>query len=122
MLRDGNLQDTPPLMTDDEEAVEHAECNRWHSEEIHGRNCFPMVSKEDQPALALLRVSRRSRFIQREMVLSESSKPSMRSSPCIRGALPTWGSQRPCGRSIPEPPSASVSFQPAPGLWKLDAS
>src|SRR5260370_31671686 len=26
------------------------------------------------------------RFIQREIVLSESSKPSMRSSPCIRGA------------------------------------
>jgi len=44
-------------MTDDKEAVEDAERNRWHSEEIHGRNRFPMVSKEGQPALALLIVS-----------------------------------------------------------------
>jgi hypothetical protein len=46
-------------MTDDEEAVEHAERNRWHSEEIHGRNGFPMVSKEGQPALGPVRISRR---------------------------------------------------------------
>jgi hypothetical protein len=31
---------------DDEEAVEHAERNRWHSEEIHGGNRFPMIAKE----------------------------------------------------------------------------
>jgi hypothetical protein len=37
-------------------------------------------------------------------------------------ALPRWASQRPCGRSIPEPPSASVSFRPAFGFWKLDAN
>jgi len=42
------------------EAVEQAECNRWHSEEIHGRNRFPMVSKEGQPALGPVRISRRS--------------------------------------------------------------
>src|SRR5216684_2136490 len=85
MLRDVNLQDAPPLMTHDEEAVEHAERNRWHSEEIHGRNCFPMVSKEGQPALALLRVSRRSFHPTRDGSLGKF-KPSMRSSPCIRGA------------------------------------
>ena len=28
MLRDVNVQDAPPIMTDDEEAVEHAEGNR----------------------------------------------------------------------------------------------
>jgi len=44
-----------------------------------------MVSKEGQPALGSVRTSWRS-FIQREMVLSERSKPIMRSSPCIRGA------------------------------------
>jgi hypothetical protein len=33
-------------MTDDEETVEHAERNRWHREEIHGGNRFPMVAKE----------------------------------------------------------------------------
>ena len=30
--------------------VEHAERDRWHREEIHGRNGFPMVAKEGQPA------------------------------------------------------------------------
>jgi len=32
MLRDVNVQDAPTIMTDDKEAVEEAECNRWHSE------------------------------------------------------------------------------------------
>jgi len=50
MLRDVNLQDAPPIMTDDKEAV--AEHSRLHGKEIHGRNSFPMVSKEGQPALA----------------------------------------------------------------------
>jgi hypothetical protein len=45
-LRDVNVQDAPPIMTDDEEAIEHAERNRWHREEIHGGNRFPMVAKE----------------------------------------------------------------------------
>src|SRR6266481_4778899 len=60
MLRDVKVQDAPAIMTDDEEAVEHAERNRWHGEEIHRRNRFPMVSKEGQPALGPVRISRRS--------------------------------------------------------------
>ena len=56
--RNVNVQDAPTIMTDDEEAVEHAERNRWRSEEIHGRNRFPMVSKESQPALGPVRISR----------------------------------------------------------------
>jgi hypothetical protein len=43
MLRDVNVQDAPPIMTDDEEAVEHAERNRWHSEEVHCRDRLSMV-------------------------------------------------------------------------------
>src|ERR1700730_15079493 len=85
MLCDVNVQDASPIMADDEEAVEHAERDRWHSEEIRGRNRFPMVSKEGQPALGPVRISRRSLHPAGE-VLSESSKPSIRSSPCIRGA------------------------------------
>jgi hypothetical protein len=42
MPRDINVQDAPPIMTDDEEAVKHAERNRWHCEEIHRGNRFPM--------------------------------------------------------------------------------
>jgi 2-polyprenyl-3-methyl-5-hydroxy-6-metoxy-1,4-benzoquinol methylase len=60
MLRKVNMQDAPPIMTDNEEAVEHAERNRWRCEEIHGRNRFPMVSKESQPALGPVEISRRS--------------------------------------------------------------
>src|SRR5207237_5529350 len=66
-----------------------------------------------------------ARFIQREIVLSERSKPSMRSSPLIRGAppaLPRLGSQRPSERSISEPPSVSVFFRPASVLWRSAAS
>ena len=60
MLRDVNVQDAPTIMTDDEEAVEHAERNRWGSEEIHGRDRFPMISKERQRAPGRARISRRS--------------------------------------------------------------
>src|SRR5271166_5819855 len=59
MLGHVNVQDSPPIMSDDEETVEHAEGNRWHSEEVHGRNRFPVVSKEGQPALGPVRISRR---------------------------------------------------------------
>jgi len=85
MLRDVNVQDVPPVMTDDEEAVEHAERDRWHSKEIHGRNRFPVVRRKACHRLAGSG-SLGARFIQREMVLSQSSKPSMQSSPWIRGA------------------------------------
>jgi hypothetical protein len=60
MLRDVNVQDAPPIMADDEEAVEYAEGNRWHGKEIHGCNGFPMVSKKGQPALGPVGISRRS--------------------------------------------------------------
>ena len=79
MLRDVEVQDASTIVADDEETIEHAERDRWHREEIHGRNRFPMVSKEGQPALAWSGPLG-ARFIQREMVLSERSKPSMRSS------------------------------------------
>src|SRR5208283_1666782 len=59
VLRDVDVQDASTIVADDEEAVEHAERDRWHREEIHGGNRFPMVAKEGQPALGLVRTSRR---------------------------------------------------------------
>src|SRR5216683_2531464 len=56
MLRDVNVQDAPPIMTDDEEAVEHAERNRWHSEEVHCRDRLSMVLEKSTPALSWLGV------------------------------------------------------------------
>lgn len=60
MLRDIYVQDASTIVADDEEAVEHAEPDRWHIEEIHRRNRFAMISQEGQPALGPVRISRRS--------------------------------------------------------------
>jgi hypothetical protein len=49
MVCDIEMQDAPTIVADDEEAVEHTERNRWHREEVHRRNRFPMVSKEGEP-------------------------------------------------------------------------
>src|ERR1700694_4793034 len=85
MVCDIEMQDAPTIVADDEEAAEHTERNRWHDEEVHGRNRFPMVSKEGEPTLGRLRISRRSFHSTGDRSLGRS-KPSMRSSPCIRGA------------------------------------
>jgi hypothetical protein len=52
---------------------------------------------------------------------SERSKPSMRSSPWIRGA-PQVGFSATIWKINSRISSASVSFQPASGLWKLASS
>jgi hypothetical protein len=80
MLGDVEMQDTPAIVEDDKEAVEDAEGDRGHGEEVHGRNRFPVIRKKRAPALGWLG-SLGARFIQREMVLSDTSKPSRRSSP-----------------------------------------
>jgi hypothetical protein len=86
MTGDIKVQDAPTIVADHEEAVEKAESDRWYGEEIHRRNGFPMVAKENEPTSCRLRVLGRARFVQREIVRSERSRPSMRSSPCILGA------------------------------------
>jgi hypothetical protein len=112
MLRDVNLQDAPPLMADDKEAVEHAERDRCHSEEIHGRNRFSMVSKEGQPGQDLSApASSNGRWFSRKDQNRACGVPHE------SAVLPTLGSRQPSGKSIPESPSASVSFQPTSGLW-----
>jgi hypothetical protein len=85
MLRDVDVQDASTIVADDEDAEEHAERDRWYREEIYGGNRFPMAAKKGQPALGAVGISRRSLHPTRDG-FSETSKPSMRSSPCIRGA------------------------------------
>ena len=53
------MQDTPAIVADDKEAVEDAEADRGHGEEVHGRNRFPVIRKKGAPALGWLGVSRR---------------------------------------------------------------
>jgi hypothetical protein len=80
MFRDVDVQDTAAIMADDKETVEHSECDRGHCEEIHGRNRFPVIRKKWPPTFDGLG-SLGARFIQRVMVLSDTPKPNMRSSP-----------------------------------------
>ena len=84
MFRDVNVQDAPPIMTDDEEAVEHAERNRWHREEVHCRDRLSMVLEKSTRLAGSESLG--ACFIQREIVRSEMSKPSMSSSLWMRGA------------------------------------
>src|SRR5882724_2338141 len=87
MLCDIEVQDTPTVVTDDEKAIEQAEGDRRNSEEVHRGNRFTVITEKGKPAPGRLRISSLgARFIQREIVRSETSQPSMRSSPWMRGA------------------------------------
>jgi hypothetical protein len=81
------VQDTSAIMADDKETVEDGECDGGHGEEVHGRNRFPVIRKKRTPTFDWLGISWCPlRFIQRETVLSDTSKPNMSSSPWMRGA------------------------------------
>jgi hypothetical protein len=80
MLREVEMQDTPAIMADDKEAVEDAEGDRGHGEEVHGRNRFPVIRKKGAPALGWLRISRCPLHPAGDGSLG-ASKPSRRSSP-----------------------------------------
>ena len=84
MLCDIEVQDTPTVVTDDEKAIEHAEGDRRNCEEVHRGNRFPVITEKGWRLAGS--GSRGARFIQREIVRSETSKLSMRSSPWMRGA------------------------------------
>jgi hypothetical protein len=51
------MQDLPPVVADDEKAVQNTKRERWDGEEIHCRNGLAMVSEERQPALHGIRIS-----------------------------------------------------------------
>src|SRR5205807_2710055 len=58
MSCDIEMQDTPPTVMDDKEAVEHTERDGRDGEEVHGRDGFSMVSQKDEPTFGGLRISR----------------------------------------------------------------
>jgi len=43
------MQDAPTVMTDDEEAVQKAEGDSGHREEVHGSDGFAVVVKKGEP-------------------------------------------------------------------------
>src|ERR1700686_1728513 len=58
MLGDVEVQNASTTMSDDKEAIEHAESNRWHGEEVHRRDAFPVISRKGEPLFGWFRVSR----------------------------------------------------------------
>src|ERR1700730_15210507 len=115
MLGDVNVQDAPPIMTHDEEAVEHTERNRWHCEEIHRGNRFPMVVKEGHPALGAVGIPRRSFHPTGNGSLGKDQSRAC-GVPHGFAVRPRLGTRQPSGKSNLERPSASVSFQSASEL------
>jgi hypothetical protein len=45
------MQNLPPVVADDEEAVQNPKGQSRNSEEVHCSDCFTMVAKKGQPAL-----------------------------------------------------------------------
>src|SRR6266853_1204420 len=57
MLGDIEVENLTAIMTDHEEAVEHAEPEGWNCEEVHRRDGFSVIAKKGQTALGWLRIS-----------------------------------------------------------------
>src|SRR5712692_6478489 len=57
MLCDIEVQDAPTIVTDNEKAIEQAECDRRNSEEVHRGNRFSVMTEKGKPALGRLRIS-----------------------------------------------------------------
>src|SRR5882724_2303727 len=57
MTRDVKVENAPTIVTDNEEAVQEAERDRGHSEEVHGGNGFPVIAKKTEPTPCGLRIS-----------------------------------------------------------------
>jgi len=57
MASDIEVEDAPPVMADDEEAVENAERDRRDREEVHRCDRLAVIPQEGQPALRRFRIS-----------------------------------------------------------------
>jgi hypothetical protein len=52
------VQNPPPFMRDDKEAVQYTKCQRWHGEEIHRGYRFTMIVQKRSPPFCWLRTPR----------------------------------------------------------------
>jgi len=59
LVGDVEVQDESTAVADDEVAIEHPKGDRWFGEEVHGRDRFPVVSKEGERTFGGLGTSRR---------------------------------------------------------------
>jgi hypothetical protein len=52
------VKNAPPVMSNDEETIQHAEGERRNGEEVHGRDGFSMIAQERCPSSCRLGISR----------------------------------------------------------------
>jgi hypothetical protein len=82
---DSPMKNAPPVMRNNEEAVQHTKGQRRHGEKVHRGDDFTMIAQKAAQRFAgsgLLGALR----IQRKTVRSETSKPSIVNSPWMGGA------------------------------------
>src|SRR5260370_37299927 len=84
MLGDIEMKNASPSVIDREPHIEDAEGGRGYGEEVHGRDSAAVVAQVSQRSSAPEGGRRRGRHL--DTLRSETSKPSMRSSPWMRGA------------------------------------
>jgi len=59
MLRHIAVENSPPIMGNDEEAIKHAEGDRRYCEEVHRGDGFPMIAQKGRPSLCRFPIPRR---------------------------------------------------------------
>lgn len=59
MSRYIEMKNSPPIMGNDEEAMENAECECWHGEEIHCGDGLAVIAQKRRPSLCRFGVTRR---------------------------------------------------------------
>jgi len=52
VFRNVEMKDPASIVFDDEETIQDSEGERWHREEVHGRDDVPVIAKESSPELA----------------------------------------------------------------------
>ncbi len=55
MSRHIEMKNSPPVVRDDKEAIENAEGECWHGEEVHRCDGFAMIAQKGRPSLCWLR-------------------------------------------------------------------
>jgi hypothetical protein len=98
MARDMEVQDPSAILADDKETGEDAEGDRWHREEIHRCNRFPMISQRGEPRRGGLKISRRSLPPTGDGSLGRF-KPEHQEFAVDAGVRPMSDSRRPFGNS-----------------------
>ncbi len=85
MAGDVAVQQFAPSLLDHEKAVQELERQRGHGKEIKGHDRLSMIGEEREPAFGWATPRRRGCRRRRYLATVRSSRPSLRSSPWIRG-------------------------------------